>query len=186
VTPWARPAASAGRGCRTLNACLPLQQPAPAEPLPAAATATGEPATRHPRARRLGSWFPLCAIWRGPCSPVGMADPAGEPEGEGTFTDDTRAVTISVMKEIGAAELRQSLGRLARRLERDGEPVLLKLGRRPVGVIVSVQDFNERFSLQKAAAERAALVEQIGSARSSPSRGRPTSGSCRSVADPHC
>jgi PHD/YefM family antitoxin component YafN of YafNO toxin-antitoxin module len=94
-----------------------------------------------------------------------MADPAGEPEGEGTFTDDTRAVTISVMKEIGAAELRQSLGRLARRLERDGEPVLLKLGRRPVGVIVSVQDFSERFSLQKAAAERAALVEQIAGDR---------------------
>jgi antitoxin (DNA-binding transcriptional repressor) of toxin-antitoxin stability system len=94
-----------------------------------------------------------------------MTDPAGEPEGDGALTDDTRSVTMSVMKEIGAAELRQSLGKLARRLERDGEPVLLKVGRRPVGVIVSVQDFNERFALQRAAAERAALVEQIAGDR---------------------
>ena len=65
------------------------------------------------------------------------------------------------MKEIGAAELRQSLGRLAKRLERDGEPVLLKVGSRPVGVIVSVKDFNERFALQKASEERARLIEEI-------------------------
>ena len=65
------------------------------------------------------------------------------------------------MKEVTAVELRQSLGKIARRLERDGEPILLKLGRRPVGVIVSLRDYRERFALQEAAAERQRLVDEI-------------------------
>jgi hypothetical protein len=65
------------------------------------------------------------------------------------------------MKEIGAAELRQSLGKVARTLERDGEPIVLKLGRRAVGVIVSMRDFRERFALAKAAQERARLIADI-------------------------
>ena len=77
------------------------------------------------------------------------------------LTDDNLVVILYVMKEIGAAELRQSLGRLAKRLERDGQPILLKVGSRPVGVIVSVKDYNERFALQKASEERARLVEEI-------------------------
>jgi hypothetical protein len=63
--------------------------------------------------------------------------------------------------EIGAAELRRSLGHLARRLERDGEPIILKVGRKRIGAIVSIRDFEERFALQEAAGRRAELVEQI-------------------------
>ncbi len=84
------------------------------------------------------------------------------------LTDDTAHDTSCVMgdvKEIGAAELRQSLGRIAKRLERDGQPIILKVGRRRVGAIVSMRDFEERFALQEAAGRRAELVEQILSNR---------------------
>ena len=65
------------------------------------------------------------------------------------------------MKEINAVQLRQSLGRLAATLKRNGEPILLKLGREAVGVIISVKDFRERFALKEAEAERVRLVEEI-------------------------
>lgn len=65
------------------------------------------------------------------------------------------------MKELTAVELRQSLSRVARSLEADGEPILLKIGRRPVGVIVSLRDFRERFALEAARDERRKLVEEI-------------------------
>ncbi|MDY0003188.1 MAG: type II toxin-antitoxin system Phd/YefM family antitoxin [Polyangia bacterium] len=65
------------------------------------------------------------------------------------------------MKEISAVQLRQSLGRLAAKLKKTGEPILLKLGREPVGVIISIQDFRERFALKDAEAERIRLVEEI-------------------------
>ncbi|HEY3233916.1 MAG TPA: hypothetical protein VGJ84_04335 [Polyangiaceae bacterium] len=65
------------------------------------------------------------------------------------------------MKELTAVELRQSLGKVARSLERDGQPILLKVGRRPVGVIVSMRDFRERFALKMAEEERRKLVEEI-------------------------
>jgi hypothetical protein len=74
------------------------------------------------------------------------------------------------VKEIGAAELRQSLGRIAKRLERDGNPIILKVGRKRVGAIVSIRDFEERFALQEAAGRRADLVEQILSDRRKVSR----------------
>jgi hypothetical protein len=73
-----------------------------------------------------------------------------------------------LMREITAVELRQGLGKVARRLEREGEPVLLKLGRRPVGVIVSIKDFNERFALQAATEKRKELVEEILAHRRKP------------------
>lgn len=58
-------------------------------------------------------------------------------------------------------ELRGSLKTLAEELERDGQPILLKLGQRPVGVIVSLTDFRERFVLAAAAEERRALLAEI-------------------------
>lgn len=65
------------------------------------------------------------------------------------------------MKTLTSAELRQSLKRLADGLESDGEPILLKVGDRPVGVIVSLKDFEERFALHAAAQARQALVDEI-------------------------
>ena len=65
------------------------------------------------------------------------------------------------MKEISAAELRQGLSKVAKGLERTGEPILLKLGRRAVGVIVSPKDYQERFALKQAGELRRRLVEEI-------------------------
>lgn len=65
------------------------------------------------------------------------------------------------MKTLTSAELRQSLKRLAEGLEADGEPILLKVGDRPVGVIVSLKDFEERFALHAQERARQALVDEI-------------------------
>lgn len=75
--------------------------------------------------------------------------------------DDTKYDTLRVMKEVSAAELRQAMGKVAKRLERTGEPILLKLGNKPVGVLVSLRDFEERFTLHAAAARRRALMDEI-------------------------
>jgi len=72
------------------------------------------------------------------------------------------------MKEMSAVELRGSLSRVAETVEA-GEPILLRLNRRPVGVIISVRDFEERFALDDASGRRQALVEEIlGDVRSCP------------------
>jgi prevent-host-death family protein len=65
------------------------------------------------------------------------------------------------MKEVTATELRQAMGKVAKRLERTGEPVLLKVGNKPVGVLISLRDFEERFALHAAASRRRALVDEI-------------------------
>lgn len=74
------------------------------------------------------------------------------------------------VKEIGATNLRQSLGRLVKRLERDGQPIILTVGRRRVGALVSIRDFEGRFALLEAMGRRAELVEQILSNRRKVSR----------------
>lgn len=65
------------------------------------------------------------------------------------------------MKELGAVQLRQSLSKVFKTLERDGQPIALRLGRKRVGVIISVRDFNERFALKAAEEERQRLVDEI-------------------------
>lgn len=56
------------------------------------------------------------------------------------------------MRKVTALELRQSLGEVVAALQRTGEPILLEKARKPVGVLISLKDFNERF-VEKAAAE---------------------------------
>ena len=65
------------------------------------------------------------------------------------------------MRQVTAAELRQSVGRIARALERTGEPILLKMGQRPVAVLITLKDFKERFALKDAETERKRLVAEI-------------------------
>jgi prevent-host-death family protein len=74
------------------------------------------------------------------------------------------------MKEVTAAELRQAMGKVAKRLARTGEPVLLTLDNAPVGVIVSVKDFEERFVLHDAAQRRQSLMEEILGDRIDPTK----------------
>ncbi len=56
------------------------------------------------------------------------------------------------MKTVNALELRQSLGKVVKILEKTGEPVLLERGRKPVAVLISLRDYQERF-VESAAAE---------------------------------
>ena len=65
------------------------------------------------------------------------------------------------MKSLRAVDLRKSLGRVARSLDRGGEPVALTLRGRPVGVLISVRDWNERFTSRAAQDERRRLVAEI-------------------------
>jgi prevent-host-death family protein len=65
------------------------------------------------------------------------------------------------MKRVNALALRQSLGKVIASLERTGEPILLEKGRRPVAVLISLRDFEERF-VEKAATEaRERILEEI-------------------------
>lgn len=65
------------------------------------------------------------------------------------------------MKKVNALELRKSLGRVVAELEATGEPILLEKGRRPVGVIISVHDFEQRFMAKDAADARRRAVDGI-------------------------
>jgi prevent-host-death family protein len=67
------------------------------------------------------------------------------------------------MRRVNALELRQSLGKVVRRLEKDGAPILLERGRRPVAVLISLRDFEERFVERAAAEARDALLAEIDS-----------------------
>lgn len=65
------------------------------------------------------------------------------------------------MKRVNALALRQSLGKVVAALERDGRPILLERGRRPVAVLISLKDFEERFVEQAASAARERLLEEM-------------------------
>lgn len=56
------------------------------------------------------------------------------------------------MKRVNALEPRQSLGKVVAGLQGGGEPILVEKGRKPVAVLISLRDFQERF-VEKAAAE---------------------------------
>jgi PHD/YefM family antitoxin component YafN of YafNO toxin-antitoxin module len=65
------------------------------------------------------------------------------------------------MKKVNALELRQSLGKVLTALEKHGEPILLERGRKPVGVIVSLKDFQQRFVEKSASAARQKILDAI-------------------------
>lgn len=65
------------------------------------------------------------------------------------------------MKELSAVGLRNSLARVAAELERTQEPILLRIGKAPAGVLISLKQFRERFVMSAAAEERKRLVQDI-------------------------
>lgn len=64
------------------------------------------------------------------------------------------------MKEVNAVELRQSVSKVARTLERGGGPILLRVGRKAVGVIVSIEEYREHFERDRTQ-QREQLVDAI-------------------------
>jgi prevent-host-death family protein len=76
------------------------------------------------------------------------------------------------MKTVTTLELRQSLGRLLRALEKGGEPILIERRRKPAAVLISLEDYRRRFAGRDAGEERRAIVARIRELRfSAPSRG---------------
>lgn len=65
------------------------------------------------------------------------------------------------MKRINALQLRQSLSRVMAALEKGGGPILVERGRRPVGVLISLRDFEERFVEKSASEARRKLLEEM-------------------------
>jgi prevent-host-death family protein len=65
------------------------------------------------------------------------------------------------MESVNALQLRQSLGKIIARLRRTKRPILLKKGREPVGVLISLEDFEERFAEKEATERRLQLLEEI-------------------------
>jgi len=71
------------------------------------------------------------------------------------------------MKKTNALEIRRSLGKVLRQLERDGRPILVERDRRPTAVLISIRDYRERFVDLEAAEERQQLVAEILESRRS-------------------
>jgi predicted RNA-binding protein Jag len=55
------------------------------------------------------------------------------------------------------------MGKVLAALEKNGEPILLEKGRRPVGVIISIRDYQERFAERAAAEARERVLKEIDS-----------------------
>jgi prevent-host-death family protein len=78
------------------------------------------------------------------------------------------------MKSVNALELRQSLGRVLRQLERGGAPILVQRGKEPAAVLISHRDYQERFADREADQRRQAIVAQIKATHFSAPKGRTT------------
>lgn len=69
------------------------------------------------------------------------------------------------MKKTNALELRQHMGRVISQLQKSGEPILLERNRKPVGVLISLEDFQTRFVDKHADMARNELIDSIRSAK---------------------
>lgn len=65
------------------------------------------------------------------------------------------------MEKVNALQLRQSLGRVLKRLAKTGRPILLEKDRKPAAVIISLEDYRTRFVDIEADQRRTAIVERI-------------------------
>lgn len=65
------------------------------------------------------------------------------------------------MHKVNALQLRQSVSKIVSRLQKNGEPILLEKGRKPVAVIISLEDFKKRFVEKDADEQRKKLQARI-------------------------
>ena len=80
-------------------------------------------------------------------SPVmgGVAEARLEPAVEVSTSNGAGGTLSRNMESVSARELRQSLGRVLDQLERGAGPVIVRRRRRPAAVLVSLEDYRERF-----------------------------------------
>ena len=65
------------------------------------------------------------------------------------------------METVNAMELRQSLGKVLDRLERDGAPIVVCRRRTPAAALVSLKDYRERFVDREADQRRRDIVARL-------------------------
>jgi len=68
------------------------------------------------------------------------------------------------MEKTNALKLRQSLGKVLQRLQKTGQPILVEKDRKPVAVLISLEDFQNRFVDKIADAARSKIIDHIRSA----------------------
>ena len=76
------------------------------------------------------------------------------------------------MEKVNALQLRQALGRVLRRLEKTGGPILLEKDRKPAAVIISLAEYRKRFVDVEADELRREVVERIKAASLPTPKGR--------------
>lgn len=69
------------------------------------------------------------------------------------------------MQKANALQLRQNMGQIVKRLIDTGEPILLEKDRKPVGVIISLDDYKKRFVDIDADILRREMIEEIKNAK---------------------
>lgn len=69
------------------------------------------------------------------------------------------------MQKATALELRQNLGRLIKKLQETNEPILLEKDRKPVGVIISLEEYKRRFVDIDADLQRREIINEIKKAQ---------------------
>ena len=78
------------------------------------------------------------------------------------------------MQKINALEVRQSLGKVLKRLQATGKPILVERDRKPAAVLISIEEYKRRFVDEEADDLRRSMVEEIRSANLKTKRGRAT------------
>ncbi len=69
------------------------------------------------------------------------------------------------MKKTNALKMRESLGKVLKSLQKDGQPVLVEKDRKPAAVLISLEDYYKRFVDVEADQVRKEMVERIKKAR---------------------
>ena len=97
-------------------------------------------------------------------SPVqgGTADPDPEPAVAVSTSNGAGGTRSRNMEAVSARELRQSLGGVLDQLERGAGPVIVRRRRRPAAVLVSLEDYRERFVAREAAGRPHAAARPNG------------------------
>lgn len=69
------------------------------------------------------------------------------------------------MLKTNALKLRQNLGSILKQLQKTGRPILLEKNRKPMGVIISIEDYQKRFADVESDEARRELVQSIREAQ---------------------
>jgi prevent-host-death family protein len=78
------------------------------------------------------------------------------------------------MKRVNALEMRQSVGKVLRQLEKGGEPVIIERRRQPAAVLISLDDYEKRFADRDADEKRKEIVQRIRALRFKAPSGKTT------------